>query len=201
MGTWPIASPRLWRAGFTAATLLLGASALAAPVDAHEAGRAIYNFRCYFCHGYSGNARTLAATYLNPAPTDFTRAKPDRLVPALIVSTLENGRAGTAMQTFRGILSPLEMQQLATFVVSEFVEKKAINTIYHSPENGWPNHARYRSAYPFALGEIALSRPLESLTPDQAKGRQLYLASCVTCHDRGAPDQVQTGQDIFQKIR
>ena len=32
--------------------------------ERHERGRAIYNFRCYFCHGYSGDARTLAATYL-----------------------------------------------------------------------------------------------------------------------------------------
>ena len=40
----------------------------------HEAGRRVYNFRCYFCHGYSGDARTLAASMVQPAPRDFTRA-------------------------------------------------------------------------------------------------------------------------------
>ena len=31
-------------------------------------GRAIYNFRCYFCHGYSGNARTVAASQPGSPP-------------------------------------------------------------------------------------------------------------------------------------
>ena len=50
-----------------------GAQATAAGTKLHERGRAVYNYRCYFCHGYSGDARTLAATYLNPRPRDFTR--------------------------------------------------------------------------------------------------------------------------------
>src|SRR3989337_1006720 len=44
-----------------------------------ELGRKIYNFRCYYCHGYSGDARTLAATLLHPKPLDFTGASPDTL--------------------------------------------------------------------------------------------------------------------------
>ncbi len=40
--------------------------------DKHKRERAIYNFRCYFCHGYSGDAKTLASTYLKPQPRDFT---------------------------------------------------------------------------------------------------------------------------------
>ncbi len=46
----------------------------AAKLDTHEQGRAVYNFRCYFCHGYSGDAKTLAATYLQPPPRDFSAA-------------------------------------------------------------------------------------------------------------------------------
>ena len=52
-----------------ATVFLLGVglvSATAAASDSHETGRAIYNFRCYFCHGYSGDAQTLAARYLSP---------------------------------------------------------------------------------------------------------------------------------------
>src|SRR3972149_1718982 len=44
-----------------------------------ELGRRIYNFRCYYCHGYSGDARTLAATLLTPKPADFTGISPDAL--------------------------------------------------------------------------------------------------------------------------
>ena len=34
----------------------------------HQQGREIYNYRCYFCHGYSGDAKTLASSYLDPPP-------------------------------------------------------------------------------------------------------------------------------------
>ena len=35
-------------------------------------GESVYRFYCYQCHGYAGNARTLASTYLDPKPRDFT---------------------------------------------------------------------------------------------------------------------------------
>jgi cytochrome c oxidase cbb3-type subunit III len=55
-------------------------SAGAADADAwHERGRAIYNYRCYFCHGYSGDAKTLAASYLEPRPRDFRAASLEQL--------------------------------------------------------------------------------------------------------------------------
>jgi len=50
------------------------ADASAGQADLHELGRKVYNFRCYFCHGYSGDARTVAASQLLPPPRDFTRA-------------------------------------------------------------------------------------------------------------------------------
>lgn len=150
-------------------------------------GRAVYNFRCYFCHGYSGDAKTLAATYLTPRPTNFQIADPALLTQKRVLETLHQGRPGTAMKSFAGIISESEMQAVAEFVVDEFVRRKAANTRYHTPENGWANHGRYRAAFPFAKGEIPLSRPWESLTPEEAAGKRLFLSSCVSCHDRGAP--------------
>ncbi len=82
-----------------AAAGLAGAALLTAlPPDTHERGRQIYNFRCYFCHGYSGDAKTLAATYLNPPPRDFTAAP---LTHERIALALREGRTGTAMASFR----------------------------------------------------------------------------------------------------
>lgn len=176
----------LWRA---ACALALTVAAFAVQADArHEDGRRIYNYRCYFCHGYSGDARTLAATYLTPPPADFTKADPQRLGVAEVVAVLEAGRPGTAMKPFAGVLNRREMELVASFVVKEFVERKAVNTRYHTAENGWPDHDRYAIAFPFAKGEIPVSRAWESLTPAQAAGKRLYLSSCVSCHDRGAAD-------------
>lgn len=150
-----------------------------------EAGRKIYNFRCYFCHGYSGNAKTVAAGFVNPPPTDFTAADPQRFTPDHIVDVLKHGKPGTAMKPFVGILSNPEMAQVAGFVADEFVRKKAPNTRYHSPENGWPNHERYRAAFPFATGEIAPDQPWESLSKEQAAGKRLFMSSCISCHSHG----------------
>ena len=153
----------------------------------HERGRKIYNFRCYFCHGYSGNARTLAATYLDRPPSDFTVLRPDVASPAAFREAIANGRADTAMKAFRGILSEQDIAAVADFVHREFVLTKAPNTQYHTAQNGWPDHARYRVAFPFVTGVIALDRAIDDLTMDERHGRDLYMRACISCHDRGRP--------------
>lgn len=178
---------------------MLAVLALAAAPPAlagtHEEGRAVYNFRCYFCHGYSGDAKTLASTFLSPPPADFTSAAHKALSRESVLATLRQGRPGTAMKSFAGTLSDREMEVVAGFVVDEFVARHAHNTHYHTAENGWPDHERYRSAYPFATGEIPLSQPWESLSEAQTAGKRLYLSACVTCHDRGAGTQDDTVWD------
>ena len=69
--------------------LLAGAAGAS---NRHEAGRAIYNYRCYFCHGYSGDARTLASTYLTPPPRDFTRSAPEALARDTMLRAVTGGR-------------------------------------------------------------------------------------------------------------
>jgi cytochrome c oxidase cbb3-type subunit 3 len=189
-------SHRAWR---TVLAVLAGYLGLAGgcPIGAAVAveGRDVYNFRCYYCHGYSGNGRTLAATFLSPPPTDFTRAAPDRLTEGAIVETLRHGRPGTAMKPFASVITEAELVAVARFVRDEFVVRRAENTRYHTEANGWPDHDRYRIAFPFATGEISLSRPWESLSTIEAEGRRLYLGSCVSCHDRGAPTEDDVAWD------
>jgi len=149
-----------------------------------ERGRQIYNFRCYFCHGYSGNARTLATTYLAPPPRDFTTATPEQLPEASIAQALRAGRPGTAMKSFAGILDESEIAAVARFVAQEFVKNKARNTAYHTVENGWPAHERFAIAFPFVTGAVRLDTAWEELTVEQAAGKRLFLSTCISCHDR-----------------
>ena len=150
----------------------------------HERGRAIYNFRCYYCHGYSGDARTLAATYMERKPSNFTILSADSTTPRSIGETITQGRTGTAMKGFRDILSEQEIRAVADFVYSEFVRSKAPNTRYHTLQNGWPDHQQYRDAFPFATGAIALNRPPAELSIAEQRGRALFMRSCISCHDR-----------------
>lgn len=153
--------------------------------DYHERGREIYNFRCYFCHGYSGDAKTLAASYLSPKPRSFIATNPNALSRQQMINSVSQGRSGTAMKSFAAILTDFEIETVVDFVRQEFMLAKAPNTRYHTVENGWPNHQRYVSAYPFALGEITLDTPDKELSPGQRAGKQLFMTSCITCHDRG----------------
>jgi cytochrome c oxidase cbb3-type subunit III len=156
-----------------------------APASAtHELGRRIYNFRCYFCHGYSGDAKTLATTYLDPKPRNFVALAPDQLSREKMLDAVKNGRTGTAMRGFEGILKTAEMAAVTDFVRQEFMVAKAVNTRYHSKENGWPNHERYAAAFPFANGKIALDTRADQLTPEQRAGRRLFMSTCISCHDR-----------------
>lgn len=164
------------------ALLVATAATAAAPAAIeHERGRAVYNFRCYFCHGYSGDAKTLAATYLSPRPRDFTTSTLDA---AQVAQAVREGRPGTAMKSFQGVIGAAEIDAVAAFVAREFVRDKAANTAYHTAANGWPRHERHAAAFPFARGQIALDTPVEQLTPQQLAGRRLFMGACISCHDR-----------------
>jgi cytochrome c oxidase cbb3-type subunit 3 len=151
--------------------------------DTYAQGRAIYNYRCYFCHGYSGDAKTLTASFIDPAPRDFTSTEPGALSRDRMIEVVKYGKPDTAMHGFDRLLDNNEIAAVVDFVRDEFMLNKKINTRYHTVENGWPDHQRYSHAYPFATGEIALDTPAENLEPEQIRGQQLYLTSCISCHD------------------
>ncbi len=150
----------------------------------HEAGRKIYNFRCYYCHGYSGDAQTLAARFITPPPRSFQQTDPTQLARLSMLETVRDGRAGTAMAAFGMTLNEREIEAVVDFVREEFMTRKALNTRYHTAENGWPDHSRYAAAFPFATGAIALDGPWDELDETQVTGKRLYLSACISCHDR-----------------
>jgi cytochrome c oxidase cbb3-type subunit 3 len=88
------------------------------------------------------------------------------------------------MKSFAGVISEAEIQAVAAFVAREFVQDKAPNTTYHTVANGWPQHERFAAAYPFARGQVALDTPLRDLNDAQRAGRQLFVTTCISCHDR-----------------
>lgn len=153
-----------------------------------ELGRKVYNFRCYFCHGYSGNSRTLATTYLIPKPRDFTGTTPQALPREAMLKAVRDGRAGTAMKSFAGIITEQEIAAVTDFIRHEFMVLRAENTRYHTAENGWPGHERNAVAFPFARGEVAIDTPWERLDEQQQRGKTLFLRTCITCHDHGRVD-------------
>ena len=106
-----------------------------------------------------------------------------------MIDTVLNGKPGTAMQSFANTLSLQEIETVVDFVRKEFIQNKNPNTRYHTAENGWPDHERYRKAFAFALGEIAIDTPAGQLTEEQQEGKRLFMNACISCHDRAKVTQ------------
>ena len=102
----------------------------------------------------------------------------------LAARAVRDGIAGTAMKSFASTLSERETGLVARFVVAEFVVARAPNTRYHTAANGWPDHARYTAAFPFATGALALDLPEARLSEAEQAGRRLFMGACISCHDR-----------------
>jgi len=152
--------------------------------DISRDGKAIYRFYCYQCHGYSGDARTLASTYLGPKPRDFTAQDPQILDRERMIDAVTNGRPGTGMVRFSVDLNDAEIAAVVDYVRESFMSATPLEEKYHSPENGWVDHGRYAAAFPFVTGTLPLSMPWDELDARQRAGKELYLSACVSCHDQ-----------------
>jgi cytochrome c oxidase cbb3-type subunit 3 len=148
-------------------------------------GKRVYEARCYFCHGYAGNARTIAAAFLSPQPRDFTAPGASGLSRDRMLSAVRAGVAGTAMPGFSSVISPRETAAVVDFIRDQFMRRKARAGRYHTAANGWADHERYAAAYPFVRGSLPLEGPSNALTVEQTWGRRIFLSACVACHRRG----------------
>ena len=149
-----------------------------------DSGRRVYDFYCYQCHGYSGDARTLASTFLDPPPRNFTQSDPDSLTQERMVDAITNGRPGTAMVSFTSVASAEEISAVVGYIRDNFMHGDRPQLIYHTRENGWPDHDRYAAAFPFADGTIPLDTPWDQLNAEQLAGKKLFMQACISCHDR-----------------
>ncbi|WP_426417174.1 c-type cytochrome [Aestuariirhabdus sp. LZHN29] len=165
-------------------TSIVQGSSVPNSLDFHEQGRELYNYRCYYCHGYSGDANTLAATYMNPPPRDFTALSPGDMSRERMIEVVTRGVPGTGMVGFTQYLDSDEVEWVVDFIRSEFIEFKRENTRYHTEANGWPDHNRYALAFPFARGELPLDMSQQKMNNQQLAGYQLFMTSCISCHDR-----------------
>jgi len=174
------------------ATLIIlvstGAIWSAGPVAADPAdsvpGKAAYRYYCYQCHGYSGDANTLASSYLNPKPRDFTLHTDESLPTERMIDAVRNGRPGTAMVSFSSVLDKKEILAVVGYIRDSFMSGTPVIEKYHSIENGWINHERYAAAFPFVQGTVSIDTSGEELDANQRYGMQLYLSACISCHDR-----------------
>jgi mono/diheme cytochrome c family protein len=94
-----------------------------ATVDA-EAGRRIYEERCWFCHGEEGDGEGPVAAYLWPKPRDFTMASyklrttmsGELPLDEDLFRTIGLGIAGTSMPAWQSVLTEEQRWQVIAYI-------------------------------------------------------------------------------------
>ena len=147
-----------------------------------EAGQALFDRHCYFCHGYRGDAETVASAMLEPPPRRLAGNRD--LSRATIEAAIRHGRDGTAMVSFSDLLDERQIADLTAFVFERLVTASDRIGAYHTEANGWPDHRqRYGEAFPFVLGQSDAGVPTSQLSEAERQGRSLFLEGCITCHE------------------
>ncbi len=106
-----------------------------------EAGKAVYQKRCIFCHGDEGGGDGVASERLMPKPRDFTmglykyRTTPNGMLPTDddLFRAISKGLPGTGMPAWEDTLSEVErrsvIQYIKTFSKKFERQKEALPTI------------------------------------------------------------------------
>lgn len=139
-----------------------------------EAGRAIYQERCWFCHGEDGDGLGPIADYLWPKPRDFmvgsyklrTTASGELPTDEDLFRTISLGIPGTAMPEWQSVLSAEERWQVGSYIktfAADLFEDEAFDPYLAIVELGEP--------------------PPGSANSLIEAGRQVYDdAKCWECH-------------------
>jgi len=70
-----------------------------------------------------------------------------------MIKAIASGKKDTAMMSFKSLLSDDDIDAVVYFVRKAFMQQKLVNTKYHTEENGWFDHEKYKIAFPFATQE------------------------------------------------
>ena len=92
----------------------------------HVDGEKIYSKNCSVCHGDKGTGALWAQSGLNPKPRDFTTsAARTELNRERMISSVTNGRPGTAMMPHKDKLSGKEIQQVVDYIRAAYMSGPA----------------------------------------------------------------------------
>lgn len=87
-----------------------------------ELGKKIYRDRCKVCHGEKGNTNLFAAEVLNPPPRNFTSSESLKdLTENRMIQSATEGRPGTAMMPWKGILKRHEIEAVIHYIRKTFM--------------------------------------------------------------------------------
>lgn len=79
-------------------------------------GKEVFEKHCLSCHGSDGKGTGPMGTLLTPPATDYTSESTKAKSDAELLHTIQEGRPGTAMRSFKQWLSKQEMRDVLAYV-------------------------------------------------------------------------------------
>lgn len=83
-----------------------------------ESGRKIYVERCQGCHGPTGKGDSAMAAHLKPPPANLAAQSTQKKTDAELRRIIREGRPGTAMVSFGGVLDEVRLSDLIAYIRS-----------------------------------------------------------------------------------
>ena len=100
--------------------------ALAASSATERRGAQLFQGNCAHCHAADGTGRNWVGSFLEPRPPDLTDSQVmAALSPERLAGSVRDGRSGTAMPAWRGVLDASEIDALVTYMLRAFAAPPA----------------------------------------------------------------------------
>ncbi len=150
-------------------TGFLNAQGIMGTEDQREAGKAIYDQKCAQCHGYNGDAASVAKEYFRPQPRDFTigiykfRTTSNGELPTHddIKRSIKNGMPYTGMPAWPNF-SNNELDNLAYYIKSFYADFEEYGT---------------------DVNKVNLPSPPSYNESNLERGRTVFQENqCIDCH-------------------
>jgi len=143
-------------------------------LDAAADGQKLYDSYCVACHGEDLNGRGKVATMLDPFPRDFSKHQFVASYEIRFKDSIRDGVKGTAMPTWKSILSDEEIDKLIAFIKERsLANAKSFKRMEVSlPKAGDPERLDYKEK------GIAL------VPGDLDRGYEAFQKFCTSCHGK-----------------
>lgn len=147
-------------------------------------GRTLYAQNCAVCHGERGQGSRLPVG--GPVPPRDLASPQSRieLTRERMITSVTNGRPGTAMAAFANRLSSQDIEAVVDYVRAGLMipASEAISGIRAHGGRESDSDTKSKPA-PSPSANMNLAMP-EGLTGDPVRGGKLYMTTCITCHGK-----------------
>jgi mono/diheme cytochrome c family protein len=137
-------------------------------------GHDLYDTFCVSCHGKDLDGRGFVSPMLDPLPRDFSKHQFVSSYESRFKESIRDGVKGTAMPTWKEVLSDAEIDKLIAFIKSKTLldEKPFTRMSVQLPELGTPERLDYKEK-----GTLLVAGNPE-------KGKEAFQKNCTSCHGK-----------------